>query len=726
MPLVKRVLLILFLLLFLLAKKVSASCEVTSTSYYLSPNTPVDVTVSLKNTGTNPITWFQIPINYASVVTIISHSLQESGWTLTENPDSYVYTNNSLNSGDSVHLNVTFQTGDERPVDLSWFSSENASGDPVDTCSPLSFSITNSPPPSPTPTPIPNIVNTQLSVSNSSATLTWTTDQTATGLVSYGLTSGYGYSKTTSSGTSHSASLTSLSPSTTYHYQIQVTGEGGTNSSADATFTTSAADVVTTTTTTVNTVTIITPTPTPKPVVDTTPPSTTIKTDFSKPFTQSPTITGVTTDYGANNVGVASISYSLDNGKNWTPVDSIQNVGKKTTSFDFTPSKLDDGNYTIKIKSTDLSGNTGYSKAYTLIIDRLPPEVGGSLFSVGPMILKPSANGAIYTIVGFPLKVTVSAVGGPTTMDLFLSNQSIPLNKNIENGLWNGILNIDSQGNFPINIKSVDGANNKTSRDLSRIVSLPAGTVVDTQNKPISNASVKIYVFEKNQNDFVLWDSQPYLQSNPQTTNNQGEYRKILPTGKYFIEVSAPGKQTQRTEIFELDVNSPVNQQFILKNASFFENFYAKTIKFYRSTDETRSKQSGILVGKSIPEFNLSSLDFPFSNTSILGKPTIISFVSTWEPQTSDQLNSLEKFKLKNDGVNTIAVVTQESVSKVNIFKKTGGYSIPIVADPDGILVLPLNIQSLPTHIFIDRKGIIKEAVVGFLNDTELLNEILK
>jgi hypothetical protein len=86
---------------------------------------------------------------------------------------------------------------------------------------------------------------------------------------------------------------------------------------------------------------------------------------------------------------------------------------------------------------------------------------------------------------------------------------------------------------------------------------------------------------------------------------------------------------------------------------------------------------------------------------------------------------ALDRFRLANSGVNAVAVLVQESASKAEIFKKIGGYGLNILADPDGVLVKPLNLMSLPTHVFLDRKGIIKEVVVGYLSEQDLLNKIL-
>jgi hypothetical protein len=269
MPLLKRVLLIFVCLFFFGAKNILATCDVSSSTYYFSPDVTTDnIAVTLKNTGTTPISWIKIPGSYSSVLAITSTLLQEDGWTFDSGTGDYVYSGGTLSSGDSLHFTLSIQTTGERTMDLVWQASEDIPESTPEDCSPFSIEIITTiptPEPTPTPTPPPAISATHLTVGNSSATLTWTTDLAATGTVSYGTTASYGSTAITISGTSHSASLQSLSASTLYHYKIVATGTGGTTTTTDATFTTSAADVTTTTTTTVTTTTTITITPSPTP-----------------------------------------------------------------------------------------------------------------------------------------------------------------------------------------------------------------------------------------------------------------------------------------------------------------------------------------------------------------------------------------------------------------------------------------------------------------------------
>lgn len=723
MRLIKKiVLLFLFLgFVFFSTSNVYASCSVTSTSFYLTPNSDVNIDTVLNNLGGNPLTWIKIPSNYSSVLSVTSPTIQEAGWTLDESTGDFIFTGGSLEANSSVHINLTLHTGDVRPMGLTWSVSENSNGDPTEACSDLNIEITNTPP---TPTPAPSISNTRLSVNNNSATLTWTTDLDATGVVNYGTSVNYGATATTSLGTSHSATLSPLTSSTTYHYQIQVSGAGGTTTTTDASLTTSAANVTTTTTVT-NTVTTTIQNVVTKILKDTTPPRISLTTDFSKSLKEAGTIVGIAQDSGIVNAGIASIDYSIDGGKNWLPVNSAENLGSKKVSFDFFPNIQDDGNYTIMVKAKDLTGNIAKSKAYTMIIDRLPPLLGGSLFLIGPLNLIPDINGSVYTISNLPLNLTVSAVGGPLSIDLYSGSEKFNLQKNLDSGLWSGDLIFSKEGVYSLTAKSIDGGNNQTEKKLNNIIVLPSGKITDQTNKPLDNVKVTVYTYNKSTDNYIVWEAGPYSQTNPQQTNKDGNYHFVLPSGKYYLEIYLQNYVKIRTEIFDTNSISPINQNFILQKSNLWSMWWTKTIPFIPSVQNTDSAQSS-LIGKSIPNFDLSTKDSEFSNISVLGKPTIITFFASWDPKSTDQIFALDQFKKENDGVNTYAVALQESKSKTNIFKKVGGYDLPIISDPDGLFVELLSLQSLPTHIFLDKKGIIKTVNNRFLTKDDLLKEILK
>ncbi len=713
MPRFTRALLLFLLFIFLSSGRVYATCEITSSTSSIFPNSGGFI-VNLKNTGSNPISWIKIPTNFSPILDLIPQTIVEAGWTQSTEYDYYTYSLGTLNPNEEVHLDSSgaLLGAEEGPVDWTWQTAENSTGDSPDSCT-IRLTAVNE--------VAPTISDIRLSIGNSSASLSWTTNYASIGTVSYGQTTSYGSTTTTSSGTSHSTTLSGLSASTLYHYLITVVGSGGTTSTVNTTFTTSAASVTTVTTTTV---TVTTAAPPPIILKDTNSPKITLGTDLSKIFTEAPIITGKVSDEGSVNAGISQIDYSLDGGKNWLPVDFAVGIGKKTGTYEFTPGKLDDGNYLVKVRVKDLSGNTSSTKNHTMIIDRLPPQVGGAFFAIGPMILRPDQAGNIYTLAGLPLKIVLSAVGGPTSLDLFFDTTKTSLTKNPESGLWSGTLVINEAGSFKLKTHSVDGAKNNTDRYLSTIIVNSPGKITAKDTTTIPQAKIKVFAYEKNLNDYILWDGEPYLQQNPQHTDKDGTYKLILPAGKYYLEVESNSKQKQRTEIFETNSPTIINQSFSLTPAGFWGRWLSKTVS-YLSPSASPTSTTNTLIGKPLPDFDLSSPNYSFSNTSLLGKPSVISFITSWEPSTSDQLLALDRFHISNTGVNVFAVTIQESVSKTDIFQKLGGNSVPLIADPDGILVAPLSLETLPTHLIVDRKGIIKEVIVGYLDQTNLLKKIL-
>jgi len=715
----RRFLVFFIFLFFFGAKSVWASCAVSVSPNNVTMGTSSVSTFTVSNTSEQMGNWVRIQSPGLTAYTVAN--MEAAGWYPNGGGTEANFAGGYLEGGTNANFALTLAETGEVVESMSWEALLSYDdGANFESCGSVLLQIV------PAPTP-PTISNTSLTVGNSSATLTWSTNLTATGAVNYGITSGYGSSVVTASGTTHTASMTGLSASTEYHYQIQVTSAGGMTSTTDATFTTSAADVVTTTTTTVTSTTtnIVTNTNTvTRVLIDRVAPKISILTKFDRPLESAPAVSGRVVDGGEVNAGVAAVEYSIDGGKNWAKVDEIDNLGGKVSGFEFVPPVIDDGSYKIKVRARDLTGNIGNSAIYTLVIDRLPPETGGSIFSVGPIILKPDGIGNIYGVAGMNIKIALSAVGGPTSMDLFWGGEKYILGKNEESGLWSTELNLKNEGNLPLVVKAIDGAKNETERKINNLISLAPGKVMDTDKKPIDKARLNVYTFEKNLNDFIIWEGEPFFQSNPQVTKSDGSYQLLLPAGKYFVEIESWGKRKIRSEIFEIGESTFLTQNFEM-GKSILGNWWAKTVSIDQKKDGIVRTVNNSLVGKMLPDFDIVVGGQNFGNTNVLGKPTVMTFLSSWGTETSDQIMALDSFSVANGGVNTVAVLVQESASKAEIFKKIGGYGLTILADSDGVLVKPLNLMSLPTHVFLDRKGIIKEVSVGYLSEPNLLNKIL-
>lgn len=589
----------------------------------------------------------------------------------------------------------------------------------------------------PTPAPAPsltNISNLAVSVTDTKAYISWTTDVNATGQVDYGITDAYDTTATDSNlSTTRTINLTGLSANTVYHYQVSSTDAGNnTVQSTDNTFTTALAGTTTPviTTVTTTTTTTVTNTKVVMPPADKTGPSVSISTDFTKPFKVAPEITGSASDPSR----VVKVEYSVDGGANWLPADS-GNLGEKTAKFTFTPDISEDGNYKIVVRAMDGAGNRALSKAYTLVIDRLPPLIGGNIWSIGPVSLLPDANGIITTLAGVDNKITTSAIGGPISIDLSVNESTYPFDKSVSSGLWSGTVNFKSPGLYTIKARSVDGAGNITERDLNTVLVLDSGSVMDKETgKPLPGAKLSVFELDSASKIWNLWDGKSFGQNGTQSTGDTGRYSYYLPPGTYYLTVEAAGYKTVTSNIFKLNIPSALSTDFEMKPAAKIQigpfSFTLPDIFFYTAeitvnvpktiaTEENKNK----LISTEAPDFILpTTLGNELNLISLRGKSQIIIFLNTWLPQSSEQISQVasldEKYRSR-----VLFIVSEESLSKVQVFAGRGGYQgVTIAADPDGTLVSPYRINSLPTSYFIDRKGVIQKVISGVVSGSDIIN----
>lgn len=713
MPLRFLVVVALWLLLAPPAKANIDSCTASIDRNTSNSGTTADFTFHIENAGPNPATWIKIT-SPSSNFTI--NSASSAGWSSSTNSSDITLTESSLNSGSNLDVTVNLTPVDSQASAQSWMvqMSENTDGNsPINCAGSLDLSIV--------PVPIVDIgiSNIQVTaVSASSVTINWSTSISSDSTVNYSTTPDYYDLNQTSSTptTTHTLTLNNLTADTTYHANI-VSNDGSGHSSESGDFTFNTASVGTT----VSVVTVITPTPTntpaptPTPIPDTLPPKISLTTNLSKPFYPAPKITGVVTD----NKSISQIQYSLTAKGNWIPVDTFT-PGAKIT-FSFTPTDIEDGSYPIRIKATDPTGNTGYSTPATLVIDRLPPQVSLGVISHGPQILSPGTSGNYTTLVGLPLQLSCLTSGGPT--DILITNTNSPLthlSPKSQTDFWTGVFTPTVSESYTLIAKSIDGAGNQTTQTLPKLTVLPAGQVVG------GPASVSVYVFDSTSQKFLLWDGLPYGIKNPQPTDSAGNYYFILPSGRYYLEASAPKYRNNRTTIFELNTSTPVNPVIKLNPSPVIHfgtlnmalpSFSPDTTQYSPSTNTPSENNPSI--NKPFPITKLQTKDATIITSDLLGQPKVITFLSPYLPNTSTQLASL-----KSSQVSSIVIFPNLSPSQTYLFGVRGNYSQAFYSDPDGLLVAPLSIFSSPTHVFVNKEGIVKQVITGLLSPADLIHNI--
>lgn len=728
-------------------RAVVTACSASVSPTTVTRSTTRDFTFTINNTDSVIYRWIRISRPNTNFTI---NSISVSGWGETTTSAQTTLTAGTLAAGGTltVTLNVTSGSSDAPSANWTVEASDDAGGaSPFSCTGTLGVSISGAPPDTTAPV-ISNVTATD--ISGGSAKITWNTDENADSQVDYGLTEDLG-SSVSDSGlvTSHQMGLTGLSGSTTYYYQVlSKDAAGNLNNSATNTFTTAkpyVADATAASSTsapapaaTQESATQAKTTPAPaatqpapqaKVTTRTPSPQATLTTNLSKPFKTAPKISGRATASAA----IVGVDYSTDDGRNWLPVDRLSRSGA-TATYEFTPKLVEDGNYPIRVRVKDAAGTVGVSEPTVLVIDRLPPSVGGNLVSVGSHLLGVSADGILVSLARLNQQITLNAVGGPTSIDITTGTQVFSLVQDPDTGLWSGTMSFDKPGVYQLSAKSIDGAKNVTEQKLNTVVVISSGHI-SAQGKPVADATVTLWQFNPTNQRFARWDGRAFGQDNPQPVKREGSYQLLVPPGRYYLEVKAPGFKTLKSNIFSLTESLPVNPDFTLEPAPSLKigpfrislpyrilKVSGITISYPIIPDEAR--QRAHFEPRELSAFSLPADGETISNDSLKGKPAIISFLTSWLPQSAEQLRELDRLAKRKD-LNVVAVMALEPKATALSFKQRGGYGLPVVADPDGVFSHSFNLNALPLHLMVDAHGVVKRKSTGLLTAVELLDQVV-
>jgi cytochrome c biogenesis protein CcmG/thiol:disulfide interchange protein DsbE len=134
-------------------------------------------------------------------------------------------------------------------------------------------------------------------------------------------------------------------------------------------------------------------------------------------------------------------------------------------------------------------------------------------------------------------------------------------------------------------------------------------------------------------------------------------------------------------------------------------------------------------AGRAAPDFVLLDMDGREVRLSNLqGKPVVVNFWATWCPtcraETPDLIRLHEDYEAR--GLVLLGVNLREADRPVRSFVDEFGISFPIVFDRTGQVASTWRIggpnQGVPSTYFIDREGVVRKVVFGFLTE-KLMDE---
>lgn len=656
-----------------------SSCTATVSPHIIPLSTSSNLTFTITNNdSSNSIKWARV-IRPTGDYTILGAS---SSWGTNVDPNTVTLSGGNLAPGASMQVNINIDTAGATIGRSTWYvvvADDVDANNQTDCAGNTGTRITSSNGPV-----ISDILVSK--ITSSSVVISWRTDVPATSVIKFGITPGYGKSLLSNESTDNpSLQLTGLSATTIYHYQIISKDiDGLTTVSDDNTFITASGPVFKTTI--------------PQKISDSPAPIISLSTDYSKEAQkQPPTYKGEATA----KAGVALVEYSTDGGINWLPADKVDGIGSQNVTFSFTPIIQEEGNYTVITRATDKAGNIGETSPRKLVIDRLPPMVGGFVTTLGPQVLAPGQDGLLHTITGIDQTITLSAVGGPNSISITAiknggssRSSNFSLTQSPDTGLWKGIVSFGTADNYKLTAYSQDGAGNKTVKDLGNIQVSPTGKIVQKDtNTPIANATIKVYYLEPESNNWTLWDANAYGQKNLLNTDKNGNFSLFLPAGKYYLDVSAHGYRGVKTSVFTL--NSPTA---VLPALTMSKNHFSGLAWPNFGVQKVNPSVAAASLQPTNTEITLK-------DKKLLGKPTLISFGATWLPAASDQMAGLAALQTGQSKYNIVAIGVDEHHAKLLSYNSILGANVSWSDDPDGVMTASYGVQNLPAYYFFNKQG---------------------
>ncbi|MBI2862681.1 MAG: TlpA family protein disulfide reductase [Chloroflexi bacterium] len=134
-------------------------------------------------------------------------------------------------------------------------------------------------------------------------------------------------------------------------------------------------------------------------------------------------------------------------------------------------------------------------------------------------------------------------------------------------------------------------------------------------------------------------------------------------------------------------------------------------------------------VGKAAPDFTVRTLDGESLRLQDLrGQPVWINFWATWCPPCRAEAPDLQAVYAEESskGLTVVAISIGEDTETVRAYVKRVGFTFTIGLDQTIAIAARYRIMGIPTHIFVDREGIIQAIRVGGLSREAMKEMVAK
>ncbi len=143
---------------------------------------------------------------------------------------------------------------------------------------------------------------------------------------------------------------------------------------------------------------------------------------------------------------------------------------------------------------------------------------------------------------------------------------------------------------------------------------------------------------------------------------------------------------------------------------------------------ENAASTSSAILNQPAPEFRVRTLDGESVRLSDLkGQPVWLSFWAVWCGPCREEMPAVAEVgrEAEANGVRLLALNTGEPEETVRSFLRRNSYpGLPVVLDENGSTGSAYQVYNLPTHVFIDADGVVRDVKLGTMDADEMRDAI--
>ncbi len=132
-------------------------------------------------------------------------------------------------------------------------------------------------------------------------------------------------------------------------------------------------------------------------------------------------------------------------------------------------------------------------------------------------------------------------------------------------------------------------------------------------------------------------------------------------------------------------------------------------------------------IGAVAPDFEAVDLNRKIVKLSdFRGKPVWINFWASWCPPCRAETPEVEAAyqEKQGDGVVLLGVSVGEEAAAVKPYVEQSGITYTVLLDPDETVAGRYRVNGLPTHLFVDRDGVVQVIQVGGMSKSAILKRL--